>query len=241
MPALNAIPPFNKDILSLNSNTFILFDKVPLKVMEDVGKKINNLRDDSNKIKLNNELAGAIDDELYLLSPNSLREYINNLFLDYTNAVPEFLNSIQSLFSRNDSYPGNIKRDIEYTINLDSRDTWVNFQKKHEYNPIHSHSGILSWVIWYQIPYDIEKEKYGGPGQKEEGLPHGQFHFYCSNGGSGIGNQSNILGFPLDVDLKWNGTIALFPSNLNHQVFPFYTSNEERITIAGNIYFDNYK
>jgi len=132
MPALNAIPPFNKDILSLNSNTFILFDKVPLKVMEDVGKKINNLRDDSNKIKLNNELAGAIDDELYLLSPNSLREYINNLFLDYTNAVPEFLNSIQSLFSRNDSYPGNIKRDIEYTINLDSRDTWVNFQKKNK-------------------------------------------------------------------------------------------------------------
>jgi hypothetical protein len=29
--------------------------------------------------------------------------------------------------------------------------------------------------------------------------------------------------------------MAMFPSSLNHEVYPFYTSDDFRITIAGNI------
>jgi hypothetical protein len=41
-------------------------------------------------------------------------------------------------------------------------DAWVNFQEKYEYNPIHLHDGVFSYVIWYQIPFYKEDEiKYG--------------------------------------------------------------------------------
>ena len=34
------------------------------------------------------------------------------------------------------------------------------------------------------------------------------------------------------------GIMLFFPSNLNHQVYPFYKCNEKRISIAGNIGLD---
>ena len=34
---------------------------------------------------------------------------------------------------------------------------------------------------------------------------------------------------------KNEGTMLLFPSNLTHSVFPFYKSDEDRISISGNI------
>ena len=33
------------------------------------------------------------------------------------------------------------------------------------------------------------------------------------------------------------GKMVFFPSALNHQVFPFYESDEERVSISGNIWF----
>ena len=26
-------------------------------------------------------------------------------------------------------------------------DSWINLQKKHEFNPLHAHSGVLSWIL----------------------------------------------------------------------------------------------
>ena len=35
---------------------------------------------------------------------------------------------------------------------------WVNYQKKYEFNPLHAHSGKISFVIWMKIPYYYEDE-----------------------------------------------------------------------------------
>ena len=40
---------------------------------------------------------------------------------------------------------------------------------------------------------------------------------------------------PLFIDKTWEGTIVMFPSWLNHSVYPFYTSDDYRISISGNI------
>ena len=49
----------------------------------------------------------------------------------------------------------------------------------------------------------------------------------------------NVLGqmqhYTLNVDKEFEGNIALFPSHLNHSVNPFYTSDEFRISVAGNL------
>ena len=35
---------------------------------------------------------------------------------------------------------------------------WVNIQRKGEFLPIHNHTGIYSFVIWADIPFNIEDE-----------------------------------------------------------------------------------
>ena len=32
-----------------------------------------------------------------------------------------------------------------------------------------------------------------------------------------------------------NGTMLFFPAELQHQVYPFYTSNKNRVSVSGNI------
>jgi hypothetical protein len=47
---------------------------------------------------------------------------------------------------------------------------WVNFMKKHEYNPPHDHADQLSFVIFLDVPKEIKEEakafkgQSGGPG-----------------------------------------------------------------------------
>ena len=36
--------------------------------------------------------------------------------------------------------------------------TWVNYMKKTEFNPLHRHGGLFSFVIFIQIPYDLSEE-----------------------------------------------------------------------------------
>tara|TARA_B100000287_G_C20605366_1_gene769840 strand:- start:149 stop:817 length:669 start_codon:yes stop_codon:yes gene_type:complete len=119
---------------------------------------------------------------------------------------------------------------------------WVNVQKKHEFIPLHHHSGLYSFVVWMKIPYDVNEqgEKYGfaDVGQKldQQNDPDrtsncGFFHF----------NYHDILGradtwkYPLNG--SWEGTMLLFPSALQHAVSPFYGCDEGRISIAGNVSF----
>ena len=107
-----------------------------------------------------------------------------------------------------------------------------------------SHTGLASYVIWYKIPYTYEDEaKYGAgsknPKDDDEATRfatsqvsyNGTFVFYLG------GNEANIVSEILDVDRTWEGTLDVFPSSLTHAVFPFYTSDDYRITVAGNIHF----
>ena len=41
-----------------------------------------------------------------------------------------------------------------------------------------------------------------------------------------------------NVDKSFEGKILMFPSYMQHQVFPFYTSDDYRITISGNAFFN---
>jgi hypothetical protein len=44
----------------------------------------------------------------------------------------------------------------------------------------------------------------------------------------------NITHFKLNPEDE--GRVLFFPSDLNHQVYPFYGTDEERITVSGNIF-----
>ena len=133
----------------------------------------------------------------------------------------------------------NMSRHLMYGIynqhieegKLRLRDLWVNFQKKHDFNPVHNHSGAISFVIWMKIPYkradEVNTARTKGIG--EECLS-GCFQFLFT---SMLGEIKTDV---YHLDPSYEATILIFPCMFNHVVYPFYTSDEERISISGNIY-----
>ena len=109
---------------------------------------------------------------------------------------------------------------------------WVNLQKKNEINILHNHDGNLSFVIWLKIPYKLDDE------MNMKNAINAKAKEVSSNFAL---VYSDILGeinnFNLPVDKDWEGKIILFPSRLQHMVYPFQTSDEYIISVSGNIYF----
>jgi len=109
------------------------------------------------------------------------------------------------------------------------KDLWVNFQKKHEFNPPHLHTGIFSFVIWINIPYLLEEEYKVFPDVGVENNKTSKFTFHYSNI---LGMHS---GWPIPVDQTFQGRMLFFPAGLTHSVNPFFTSDDYRISISGNL------
>jgi hypothetical protein len=109
---------------------------------------------------------------------------------------------------------------------------WVNFQQKHEFNPIHKHRGLYSFVIWIDIPFSHEEESLGGPGYRSPGNKSGCFEFIYTN------SLGMLAGEQIMADLTYNGKMILFPARLNHTVYPFYSSDRYRVSVSGNLYME---
>ena len=164
--------------------------------------------------KVNNELAGNLE-----------KEYL-------TNKSKEILKS--HLVSLANEYYKH-SQEIEVFPDWNIGDLWINFQKKYEHNPLHNHSGDLSFVIWIQIPYDLKKEL-SHPNCKNSNTPaNSLFEFVFTD------FLGRLATHRIEVDKSYEGTIIMFPSILNHTVHPFYTSDEYRISISGNLYMKKLK
>ena len=107
---------------------------------------------------------------------------------------------------------------------------WVNYMEKHEFNPMHNHSGFLSFVIWNKIPFDVEEEMKLYPD-----VANNMCSFFAFIHGSPPQQ------FPIKISKEMQNYICMFPSNLNHCVYPFYTSDDYRVSFAGNIFLRNNK
>ena len=104
---------------------------------------------------------------------------------------------------------------------LKMESAWVNYMKKGEFNPPHNHDGILSFVLFLQIPDELKKEnkKYNGTS-----MGAGSIDFR-----TGISAPNSHSFFPKE------GDIFIFPSTLEHWVFPF-KSDVERVSVSGNLH-----
>jgi len=108
---------------------------------------------------------------------------------------------------------------------------WVNFQEKHEFNPVHDHTGVFSFVIWVKIPYNLKNETALSPGVDSAQPLAGHFSFYYTN------TLGNLCHFSIPADETMENTLLIFPSKLNHSVYPFYSSEDFRISVSGNVAF----
>ena len=115
-------------------------------------------------------------------------------------------------------------------IGWDLISMWVNFQRENEFNPLHDHAGVLSFVIWMRVPYESkDQEKLDIAQRSNSKHDVGNFSFSYSDI---LGGTRSFL-YPMGKDKE--GMMVMFPSKLKHQVFPFYNCKEERVSISGNL------
>ena len=163
--------------------------------------------------RLNHRLAGNIDESLVLEDED------DTFLLFLTPVIERYLNTLRVKMSDYDKISNKLK--------LES--LWVNFQKKHEFNPNHNHFGLMSFVIWMKIPTDW-REQHDLPFAKNSNHPvTSDFQFTYSD------ILGNIQDYSIPMDSEKEGVILLFPSRLRQQVYPFYNCDEQRISISGNI------
>ena len=211
--------------IELGQGTLAQLFKLPQQMIDYLWERIDIAK--KNMICVKDTLAGKISNSYKLDDPQNL--VIRNLYDILFNPVDnpkmyEFINSeVKHVNER-----ANIKEHIlePYLVNL-----WVNFQKKGEFQPLHSHSGMFSFVIWMEIPYHYEDEsKLHFTKSNSSGSTCGNFSFAISDG-----KKRSVREFFIELSPDYNGYCCFFPSDLSHQVYPFYTSDKDRISISGNI------
>jgi|TARA_E500000318_G_scaffold83218_3_gene78795 hypothetical protein len=239
------LPPSPNPVLtpvSLTDGTGIIFERLPQQLSNQIDLELKSLTQ-SNPKKANEYLAGHIEKEFIMPPFQELTNYLNNKAIKYSEIYPREINDLISKIS-------GVHPNLEKQINKNPKDMWergiltpekckyqiselwVNLQEKYEYNPMHTHAGLYSFVIWHYIPYLMEDEKKFGPGKSlnSRGNHNGKFHFFYCN--------RSVQSVDIPIDKKWNGMMAIFPSWLHHEVRPFYSSDEFRVTVAGNIFLE---
>ena len=188
---------------------------IPPEIYQALHQEIVDIHgDDSNTVKMIDSLAGQITKEYQITeSRKLLYPYLEEMGRAYQkewNYYPK-------------ENPNNNKLTVE--------SVWVNMQKKLEVNPLHNHDGTLSFVAWLHVPFKLEDER-NMPNCKNSRTVElaSTFQFVYT---TALGTIANC---PMFVESGWEARIIMFPAKLLHMVYPFQTSDDYRISIAGNLH-----
>ena len=188
---------------------------IPPEIYQALNQEIVDIHnDDSNTMTMNQSLAGQITKEYQITkSLPLLNPYLEEMGRAYQKEW--------------DYYPKENPNDNKLTV----ESVWVNMQKKLEVNPLHNHDGTLSFVAWLYVPFKLEDER-NMPNCKNSRTVElaSTFQFVYT---TALGTIANC---PMFVESGWEAIIVMFPAKLLHMVYPFQTSDDYRISIAGNLH-----
>jgi hypothetical protein len=188
--------------------------QLPELVKEELQENIKKTLKNKEKVDFRPRLAGNIKEEIGLPITPKLKYLVENMAKEYFNIF-----GTQHCFYEDEDFK--------------LKDLWLNLQKKHEFNPVHTHSGIFSFVIWVKVPYNLQEEL--------EVFNHSQspsaslFSFVY---GDCYGTTHTEI-IPVDTSYEWS--MVFFPAKLSHAVNPFYTSDDTRMSVSGNIFYKKKK
>ena len=185
--------------------------KLSEKEMDYVWKCIDNRKKESHK----STLAGNITES------NELSDKSDWFF---TNTLKPLCKIYHENFENiGDRFPSKVRHP--YYL----QSWWVNYQKQHEFNPTHDHLGIYSFVIWMKIPTRYSEQSKNPICIDSNYKVVSNFSFIYSD------ILGRTTGQIYEMDPEMESTLLFFPSNLYHQVYPFYNCDEDRISVSGNI------
>ena len=208
----------NKYFSSLLGKRFPNDGWIETKLTSEAMKQIKECIKGRSSKSYNEHLAGNISQSFTMEDKDGLFE---------EKLLPPLIEMYFKEFGRQ-VVPTILTRDCPFILER----LWVNFQKKYEFNPSHTHKGIFSFVIWVTIPTHYKKEhalKFASHSYKAQASDFQFIH---------ISSLGRLEHWSYVLSPKDEGTMLFFPAQLTHQVFPFYTSNKTRVSVSGNLVLD---
>ena len=189
--------------------------EIPPNIYQALNQEIVDIHtNDKDVVRMNPSLAGQITKEYQITKSlpllNPFLEEMGRAYQKEWNYYPK-------------ENPNNNKLTVE--------SVWVNMQKKLEVNPLHNHDGTLSFVAWLHVPFKLEDERNMENCKNSRTVELAStFQFVYT---TALGTIANC---PMFVESGWEAKIVMFPAKLLHIVYPFQTSDDYRISIAGNLH-----
>ena len=115
------------------------------------------------------------------------------------------------------------------TRSMRLKSQWINIQAHDGFFPLHNHSGNISYVIYIKVPEYISN--YKNKLNNDIGYSEGCLHFV-------YGHQTSISS-PNTIVRPMEKMILMFPSELQHYVYPFKDKDAQRVSVSGNLEFTN--
>ena len=206
---------------------YVLETQMPQQMVDDVNDYMDEYRQDKNKESLAKTLVGQINKgEQLLLDHNDKR------MVEYNN----FICSLGAEYINHFAASGNsIKGDKQVQID----ETWSVHSYDGDYNPIHDHGTKtlmgISTTAWTKVPPQIGNVNAQSPTYSlynESGHSDGCIAFQY--GQVSVIDSDRLKPAQSFVMTPEVGKLLIFPSWLQHMVYPFKGEGERR-TIASNL------
>ena len=200
---LEVLRPFGPSIAKL---------KIPNEIMIEMNNYTDDIINDKNKssnLNHGNKLVGNVHQEL-LLDIEFMKKIKWAEFL--AHACKEWV-------EKDDSRKKMSKFEIIKS--------WIVRQFKHEYNPVHWHSGHISGVGYLKVPKNL-----GSTVQKDKNInANGKLEL--------IDGSKRLFTKPVYTVTPKEGDFYLFPNYMMHAVYPFSDTDEERRSVSFNAKIDD--
>ena len=180
-------------------------------------RKLNKCCDDHVKGKKPLEphadyLVGKVTEEP-IIPEHLVKEIMDEIYQTMCN----FILTIKSREVKQQISPA---ENLQMVFNASS--AWFVRQYKNEYNPLHIHTACnISCIGYLKIPDTIEKDRQNDP-KNFRNMSHGMTEFVYGHPYDILPNATNFRIKP-EVGDFW-----VFPSTLQHQVYPFQSKGERR-------------
>tara|TARA_R100001015_G_C4587276_1_gene143091 strand:+ start:457 stop:1074 length:618 start_codon:yes stop_codon:yes gene_type:complete len=188
--------------------------------------------DTFNKLKI--KISKVAEKDFYGkdLAGNIKKEYSMNAdFKELSNFLIGNINSFAPLEDYVKKIVKQYLQDDSLTVELCLYNLWVNLMAQNEFNPLHIHEGVFSFIIFVKVPYKIEEMRKNAPGIKSNSNVAGALEFVKGNSDT----INDLTSLQIHADETWEQQCLIFPSVLNHCVYPFYKVDDYRITVSGNL------